>query len=60
MTVKIKDTDHYKDGQKKAGEKRAAKKAARAPLGKAFSQLSDPEKDDLLKALAIINGLVEE
>lgn len=34
--------------------------AASAPLGKVFDDLTAEEKDDLLKRLAIMAGLVEE
>lgn len=60
MTVKIKETSHYEDGQKKTKAARKAKKAALQPIDKTFDQLSSQEKDDLLKALAIAAGIIEE
>lgn len=46
--------------RRKARRKQKQKQDAKAPLGKAFADLSEDEKDDLLKRLAIMAGLVEE
>jgi len=58
---KLKDTDHYKDG---AGKRHAKGNAVRqgkvAFEDKTFAQLTGPEKDELLKIMAIRLGMIEE
>lgn len=63
--VKVRQTDHFVNGQgaeheaRKAAE--AAKAARRSPLGgQAFADLTPPQKDELLRILAIEAGIIEE
>ena len=56
---KLRD-DSAKEERRAAKRKQKAKQDAAAPLGKAFDDLTGAEKDDLLKRLAIVAGLVEE
>jgi len=59
--IKAKETTHYTDVQKPANDKEKAKhKVKDAFVGKAFDDLNSQEKDDLLRALAIQTGLIEE
>lgn len=63
--VKAKETTDYIENQKplhdKVKAKRQGKKDAEVAFaGKVFGDLTGPEKDDLLKALAIQAGIIEE
>lgn len=63
--IKAKETAHYIDIQKPVDDKKKmklqSKKDADALFsGKTFNDLTGPEKDDLLKALAIQAGIIEE
>jgi hypothetical protein len=63
--VKLRETSEYIAGQGANEAKRKAKAKAKAQVktslkGKTFDELTGPEKDDLLKALAIQAGLIEE
>lgn len=46
--------------RKKERQSRERKADAGQPLGKTFAELTSEEKDDILKRLAIMAGLVEE
>ena len=63
--IKIRDTDDFKNGQGAAVAEKKAKRDAKAQArvdfeGKVFADLNPPEKDNLLKVLAIEAGLIEE
>ena len=63
--VKARELKHFEDGQKPLEEKRKAKERVRrlGPetfKGKIFAKLTEGEKDELLKTLAIAAGLVLE
>lgn len=63
--VKARNLQHFKDEQEPEQNKRKAKQHAKASVrqqfeGKVFSGLSSQEKDDLLKAMAIQLGFIEE
>lgn len=61
MPVILRETEHYKQGQKKGRDKLKSKTQMRKSFeGKAFGDLTEPEKDDLLKVLAIQVGIIEE
>jgi hypothetical protein len=63
--VRVRQTDHFVNGQgaEKAAREAAtaAKVARRSPLGgQAFADLNPPQKDELLRILAIEAGIIEE
>lgn len=65
QAVKARETDHFINGQgveQAAREAAAAAKAARrSPLGgQVFADLTPPQKDELLRILAIEAGIIEE
>jgi hypothetical protein len=63
--VKLRETPEYVAGQGVNEAKRKVKAKVKVQVktsleGKTFDELTGPEKDDLLKALAIQAGLIEE
>lgn len=59
--VKIRTTDHFINGQGAEKAAKAVKAARRSPLGgQAFADLNPPQKDELLRILAIEAGIIEE
>jgi len=63
--VKIRETDYFVNGQGAAQTARkaaaAAKAARRSPLGgQTFAELNPPQKDELLRILAIEAGIIDE
>jgi len=59
--IRVRDTNHYKNGQgKKREEERARRQVGAEFSGKAFADLTNKEKDALLKAVAIRLGFLLE
>jgi hypothetical protein len=56
---KLKD-DESKVARREARQKQKQVREAAGPMDKVFADLSNAEKDELLKRLAILAGLVEE
>lgn len=63
--IKARSLQHFKDEQEPQQNRRKAKQRGKVSAkqqfeGKTFATLSNQEKDDLLKALAIAAGIIEE